>query len=162
MPIATVEIKGLPKLERALRILPSKITRKLQLKALRKGGGILVKQVRANAPKRTKTLSKSVGIVNDKNRKGAAIWVAIRIGKKFTYQGWYGWFIHEGTKGFGKRTRSKGETTGYARKGTGINANKFFEKAWDQTNIKVFGFIREELARVTVNYLKSAVPKVYK
>jgi len=161
MPVATVEIRGAKELERMLRILPSKMSRKLQLKALRAGSKPIVKAARMNAPKRTKTLSKSVGVVNDKNRKGAALWVAIRTGRKWKFDGWYGWFVERGTKGHGKRTRSKGVTT-YAKKGGGLKATRFFENAWNSTHEQARVNTREELAKVIVAFLRQKAPKFYR
>lgn len=161
MGFGTVEIRGAKELERMLKILPSKMSRQLQMKALRAGSKPLVKAARINAPKRTRTLSKSVGVVNDKDRRGAALWVAIRTGRKFKNDGWYGWFVERGTKGHGKRTRSKGSVS-YAKKGSGLKGTHFFENAWDTVNKVVYINIREELAKVIIAFLRAKAPKFYR
>lgn len=157
--IGQVQIQGATELNRLLRILPQKVSKQIQMKSIRQGARILVKAVKAEAPKRTGILSKSVGVTTDKSRV-ASMYVGVRTGRKQKYDGWYGWFVHGGTKGVGKRKRSASGTT-YSKSGKGIKANPFFQRAWDATQESVYEAIKRALQENVLNFLKSAAPKYY-
>lgn len=159
MAFATVEIKGEDELMRCLRILPQKVSKQLQMKALREGSKPLIKAIREEAPKRTGTLIKSVGSTVDRQNKGAGLWVGIRTGKKQKYDGWYGWFVHAGTKGVGKRKRTKEGITYKYGSGHGITADPFVERAWNEEHENVFGNIKKVLQEVVVKHLQANAPR---
>jgi len=167
--LATVEIRGEKELQRILRVLPQKVSRNLQLKALREGSKPLIKAAKNNAPSRTGTLIKSIGTTLDRKTKGASIYVGVRSGKRQRYDGWYGWFVERGTKGFGKRKKVSGDVANrhstpsviYSKGGSGLKANPFFERAWDDTQTTVYEKIKVTIQEVVVKFLKQNAPKYY-
>lgn len=162
MGLASVEIKGDEQLLRVFNTLPKKITRQLQLKAIRKGSLIFQKEAKKRVPKDEKVLMKSIGIVPDKLSKNtASLYVAVRKGKRAVFDGWYGWFQERGTKGFGKRSRSKGDVA-YHKRGTGLPAQPFYEPAWEATHQSVYNSIKEFYRAVVATYLKTSLPMFYK
>lgn len=83
-----------------LTALGQVFSRKVLMKVLYSGARIFVKAIRANiAPHRdTGNLHKSVGIIKGKSSYDPAVLVAVKMGRKFKHDGYYGYFLEKGTK----------------------------------------------------------------
>lgn len=92
---------GVAEIDRTLRTLPKRMTKKLLLSAYRKAGRVLVKEARSRAPRRERKTQRSIGIVAWKNTEGNE--ATVRIGPRrrkgsATMQGWHSHLIEYGTK----------------------------------------------------------------
>lgn len=158
-----VTILGEKELKRVFRVLPEKVGYKVSIQALRMSGRKLVSIIRKEAPRRTGTLKKSIGIIRSKNKQKPAVLVAVRTKKKYWPDGFYAWFVHAGTKGFGKRLvrdhrNKKRSALKYSRSGAGLKANPFFQRGVDKGLPVVLNSLQESYSKVVVRYLKRNVP----
>lgn len=165
-----VRIMGKAEIDRILRTLPMKISKQIQLKAIREASKVFIPVLRQNTPKKTRNLQLSEGVIRDKRTNKAALLIGVRTGKGFKHDGWYGWFLERGTKGFGKRKKVRGDIANrhsspthiYSKSGGGLPAIHFFEKTWEVLGPKMLEIIKEKLSEQIVRYLKQNAPKYYR
>jgi len=154
-----VQIIGFDKLIYCLNHLPEKTSYRIVIQALKRAAKPILRTARQNVPKRTRNLMKSIQVFPSKSREFPAVWIGVRSGRRSKFDGWYGHFIHFGTKGFGKRNRSAGVTLGYAKGGGGIKATPFMTDALTQSGDAAIGEIHKSLQHVIVRFLQRNMPK---
>lgn len=177
-----VEILGYDRVQIILKGLPAQINSKLTLHGLRKAVQPVRDSAMANAPRRAHRtakmkgpISKAITIVNDDSKEPAVI-VSATHGKRAQYDAWYAHFQEKGTKGFGKRKRSSGQiavslksgtvykrqqkTIGYGKRGSGLPAQKFMERAFNVNKDKVLRTTKDEIAKVVTRFVRKNNTKV--
>ena len=116
----TVKITGLQEAQKALYSYSRQLGDRVVRAALRQGANLVLKQARANAPKRTGALRKALRVAkskinNGRNRKGViGLYLSIRRGKgrDDPRDAFYGQFIESGWEAgrkFGKQTTVPGQ-----------------------------------------------------
>ncbi len=122
-----VDIDQIRILEGFFKSLEATDQRKIFLTGFRRGARPMVKAAKAGAPKgKTGNLEHSIGTM------GVPREVAIMVGARKgggRYKGWHGHLLEHGTR---KRFRKSGGATGR------VIGKKFFERAWDQTQEKMY------------------------
>ena len=131
---SSIEILGLGELARDLRKLQDKMTKKELIKLLRPGANILLKEIKAQTPRRTGTLQRSLRLRQgrgDANAPYASLFTNFK--KNYTARSgklvypFYVTFVHFGTvTSAGKRKHRKGASSGRTR----IRANQFVYRAF--------------------------------
>lgn len=158
-----VKILGYSEMQTVLRTLPSKVSYKVNMQALRLSARKLVAIVRKETPKSSGNLKKSIGTISSNNKQKPAVLVAVRIGRKWKYSGWYAWFIHAGTSGFGARTKrstnKKQSGLEYSSSGSGLKADPFFKRGADKGLPIVLNSLKESYSKAIVRYLQKSVPR---
>lgn len=99
--VASLTITGTKQLERKLKQLEPKVAKKVIRQSLRAGAKIIHTAAKAEAPKRTGVLRKSLKVrAARRNRRGtyAVMVTSGEAGNMFTGKAFYGAFIHWGTK----------------------------------------------------------------
>ena len=110
MSVDVTKIEGIRELNRKFSKLTDKqAVRELNIILLRVAKPIR-KAARDEAPVRTDNLKKSIAIFKGKSKTYPNVQVGARSGSKYKYDGYYAYYVHEGTK-------------------KGIKANKFFDRA---------------------------------
>lgn len=87
-----VRFKGLELLTKTLRTLPKKVEKKVIMKALRKGGRVIIKDARARVPVRTGKLRKSLFQKAAPARRGKLL---LQVATK--KEAWYAHLVEFGT-----------------------------------------------------------------
>ncbi len=169
-----IEIKGIDELNKMLRDLPGKISRKLVFTALRKAAQPMKEEAVNLAPKRTGNIRRAMSIVQNGYEDLPGIMIAPTKGKRATYDAWYARFQEYGTSGFGGRKRSltsvsvdlkKGainrqyKTTGYKKRGAGLPAIRFMQRAFESKKEQVLSSINGELGKAIMNHLRKNAPR---
>lgn len=113
------------------------VTRGLLTTAGRLAVKPLVKEARRRAPKRTRNLAKSIGVITERggNRYGANIVVAPRSGRRQKHDGWYAHIVEGGAKGIVKNTGKRFKKGQRYRKD--IPGRPFFEPAVAATETQI-------------------------
>lgn len=166
----SVQVIGMEDINRKLNEFEDKLARKHLRDSLRTVAMPIIKTVKSNIQgkirKRTGILLRSIGSWFFKQTGSATIFVGPRTGKRSKYDAWYAHFLEFGTSGFGKRSQSwssklvttksgftvkkkVGTTTGYGKKGGGIQARPFIRPAWDQHKSTITDNLGTELKRRT-------------
>jgi len=138
-----IEMLGLEEMQTVMKELPRQVSRKILVQSLRRSSRHLVKAARNNVKTRHGTLRKSIGVVTEKNRNTAAVWVGPRhregvgsmssryspmTSKAKAAAGWYAHFIEFGTAG--KKVKAKESFN----EDLSIKITKFFIKHAPQYN----------------------------
>ena len=131
---SSIEVIGLGELGRDLRKLEDKMTKKELIKLLRPGANILLKEIKAQTPRRTGTLQRSLRLRQgrgDANAPYASLLTNFK--KNYTARSgklvypFYVTFVHFGTvTSKGRRKHRKGASVGRTR----IRANPFIYRAF--------------------------------
>ena len=153
-----VDIKGFSELERLIKKLPDKVTKREMHKILGQVANPTLKAAKGKAPKSKKAhlqkrkgqsfgtyispgnLQKSLGKIKGKRGLGqenAVLYIGARAGKRRKNDGWYGRFVAKGT--------------------VKQSANPFTEKAYNQTKgmvtadaeVKVTRYIQKQIERLS-------------
>ena len=158
---ADIQVIGMNEIVWCLKHLPERTSYRVMITGFKKAGKPIQQAGKRHVHKRTRNLMKSIKVFPGTNKEYPAVWIAPTSGKKAgKFDGWYAHFHHFGTKGFGKRTRSVANiTTGYARKGTGLQANPFMTLGFDDARNQSLGIIHTELQNSIVNFLRKNLPK---
>lgn len=159
--MTNTQILGEKELNAVLMSLPVQVRKRLTIAGMRKAAAPMRSMARQLAPRKTGTTKKAIQIVVNKKGFKPEIWVAPTKGRHVAYDAWYSRFHEFGTRGHGKRTRSKGVTVAYARRGTGLPAIRFMQRAFEAKNDEVRSRITDEISIKTVNYLRKKVPRFY-
>ena len=131
---SSIEILGLGELERDLRKLENKMTKKELIKLLRPGANILLKEIKAQTPRRTGTLQRSLRLRQGRG-SATAPYASLFTNFKKNYTArsgklvypFYVTFVHFGTvTSEGKRKHRKGASVGRTR----IRPNPFIYRAF--------------------------------
>lgn len=165
-----VKVIGVEDINRKLNEFEDKIARKHLKDSLRAVAVPIVKSIKNNIrgklKKRTGTLLRSIGSWFYNKAGSGTIYVGPKTGRRAKYDAWYAHFLEFGTSGFGKRSQSwssklvttksgftvkkkVGTTTGYAKKGGGIQARPFIRPAWDQHKNSITENLGKELKQRT-------------
>lgn len=131
---SSIEILGLGELARDLRKLQDKMTKKELIKLLRPGANILLKEIKAQAPRRTGTLQRSLRLRlgrGSANSPYASLFTTFKKNYKARSGGlvypFYVTFVHFGTvTSIGRRKHREGASRGRTR----IRANEFIYRAF--------------------------------
>lgn len=145
-----IRLEGGPALERKLAALDSKVARKLSRQALRAGAKVVLAQAKANAPKRTGLLRRSLKVRAGKARKGFTQFRVQTAAGSFKGETFYGAFVEFGHK-IGKRSsalRDYKRATGQDPRGE-VPANPFIARAFRQK--------REAALQVIIATLKQGI-----
>ena len=160
-----IELEGFSELEAVLKKMPSRVARKPQMKAFRKGGRILVKEMRSRAPISTKVPFESIhrnyskgkaSVKSVTHKKGelrraiktkmktnngmVTMWVGPISGAGEKNDAWYAHFVEFGTAGFTpKRGPYKGKFV------SGQSPQPFVRPAFDQKKDEVADIVMDEL-----------------
>jgi HK97 gp10 family phage protein len=180
--MTNVELIGYENVQTILRGLPAQINSKLTLAGIKKAVQPIKNSAIANAPRRRNRTAKMKGpiykaitIVNNDSKEPAVL-VSATKGRNAKYDAWYAHFQEKGTKGFGKRKRSSGQiavslksgtvykrqqrTVGYGKKGTGLEAQKFMERAFNVNQDKYLRTVKPEIAKVVTRFVRKHNTKV--
>ena len=162
--MAKYEIEGLKRLEKALKLLGNKASKKVLKGALRDASKPIVKNLRKRIPKRSGELRKSVGVHVDRYGN---LQIGYRSSKR--YRGFVGRFLEEGTKShsigvskFRKKRGGKAISTPYGFKNSvivrGIKATPMLAPAMElkhKESIEVFKKrLNERVILETINQSK--------
>lgn len=142
--MSSVKLQGGKELERKLLALDRKIARKIVSQALRAGAKVILKQARANAPKRTGLLRRSLKVKAGKSKKGRVSFVVQTAAGHYKGETFYGSFVEFGHK-LGKRRRAKGVKDERKR----IPAQPFLEPAFNSK--------KEQAARVIADVIRQGI-----
>ena len=101
MPVGgavVVKFHGGKQLAKVLRALPKRMTNRIHKRIIKLASVPSVKEMKARAPKSTKTLSKSIGTGFQKTGgRGQLIRMGPRVGRNQRNDGWYGFLKEHGT-----------------------------------------------------------------
>lgn len=166
-----VEIRGERELNDVLRVLPKKYQGQVVVAGLKKASRPYKTTAKQLAPVRKggkQTTKRAITTVT-RSKNPAEVWTAPTKGRRVTYDAWYARFHEFGTSGFGKRKRISGRltdtgqrvsmTTGYARRGTGLPAIKFMQKAFEQRSMEAKNLIKKSIQEATIKFLNKKLPK---
>lgn len=94
------ELIGTNKTIAQLNLLGNVFSRKVVMRTLSKAAQIYIREIRKNIASHRKTgnLHKSIGIIRGSKRFAPALIVAVKMGRKRKYDGYYGYFLEKGTK----------------------------------------------------------------
>lgn len=157
--MADVQIIGMDKLIYCLNELPQKVSYRIVIQGLRRSAKPIQTTARQLVPKRKRNLMKSIQIFAGRNRDYPNVWIGPVSGRGRKNDGWYAHFIHFGTKGFGRRTRSGGKTIAYSRKGAGIKAVPFMTDAFTKSKDEAMTQLHSSLQHVIIRFLQNNLPK---
>ena len=156
------KIRGLEKVTRTLDKLPTAMERRIGLRALRKGGRIVInaarQKLRANGSDRTGTLRKSLAQKAIKSVTGRlGLYIGPTTGKGAKYDGWYAHLVEFGT-GPKVVSSNKVMSDGSAVYGKevehpGSAPKPFLRPAIDETKQEVFKVVGESLYIETIKEL---------
>lgn len=158
-----IQILGERELQRIFRALPDRVGYRVLMSGLSGAARKVVASVRKEVPIDTKNLWRSIGVKRGKNRSRPSVIAAVRIGRKAKYDGWYGWFVEKGTRGFGRRTQratnAQGTGLAYAHGGSGLEATNFFSKGVEIGLPLAKNYLHEAISKAVVRYLRRNVPR---
>lgn len=106
MPGVTVKIEGAEAIARSLKELPNKVSKGIMRKALRAGAKIVLAKARANAPKRTGALARSLKVRAGKTKRGKISIVVQSKEGDFKGDQFYGAIVELGRKSGSRRQRT--------------------------------------------------------
>lgn len=180
-----VEILGLEQTYKALNALPLQLRSRLTINALKRAAKPMKDEAQQNAPVRKGIIKRSISIVQNTKSAEPEVWVAPTKTKRAN--AWYAHFQEFGTSGFGKRrssvtwdsglartAKTAGQRvyqlrsgrkagaykiiTGYKRKGAGLPALHFMERAFEAKSKQALDNVKPELSRVVTNFLQKNAP----
>jgi HK97 gp10 family phage protein len=156
-----VKMEGFADIEKILDALPKALGPKVVQDSIRDGVKPLIKQAKANAPRRPGSkggsLKKSIGVIKGGKTQEGTVVVGPRRGKGKTTDGWHAHLVEYGVS---PRIVKK-PTKGHYKKGTVLGAmpaKPFMRPAWDTTN----GLVRQKIAKNLSEVLKSNFKGVFK
>ena len=136
MASSDIEVTGIASLQKDLRGIADKMTKKDLAKFLRKGAVLFQKEIQAQAPVRTGTLKRAVRVrVARGKASDPRATVETYFAKTYTppkggkmVKPYYAWFVHNGTvTSVGKRRHRRGASQGAQR----IKPNPFVWRAFE-------------------------------
>ena len=138
--MATVEVKGFAKLDRALKELPLKVQNRIMGKVVRSGSKVVLKEAKALVPKHTGRLKKSMTIKRLRKSKTKG-----RIVDSVTFKedGWYAHLIefgHQLVKGGRLGGSGAGKVIGH------IAAQPFLRPAFDKNKKRILDIMKKTFA----------------
>lgn len=148
---SSIEILGLGELARDLRKLEDKMTKKELIKLLRPGANILLKEIKAQTPRRTGTLQRSLRLRQgrgDANAPYASLFTNFK--KNYTARSgglvypFYVTFVHFGTVTSERRRKHR---EGASRGRTRIRANEFIYRAFAAKVSEAARVIMDEISK---------------
>lgn len=166
-----IRINGGEAIERAFKILPSRIQKRVLRAAIAAAASPVNKAAKGFAPVETRALKRSIGIKVKTYKSGAIVAVVgVRRGDKyqsFDKQGrlripaFYQHLVHGGTKphplnkGVTLRDIARGKARKVTRMHPGAKANPFLEKAWNASKAQSMAAVeRVAAAKTTQEILK--------
>lgn len=135
----TRHVKGLDRLDEALRRLPSDIARKWLRGALRAGGAVLADEARTNVRRKSGDLAKTIRVSADGKFSGGSMKAFVRAGNKKV---WWAHFIEWGTQAH--------EIAAKKKDGALKLFTNFFAEKVDHPGAKPFPFMRPAFDRKAI------------
>jgi HK97 gp10 family phage protein len=102
-----VTLEGGAKLERKLKALDAKVSKKIVTKALRAGAKIILTAAKAAAPKQSGTLKKSLKVRAGKRKKGTVRFVVQTATGDFKGETYYAAFLEYGHKAGSRKLENR-------------------------------------------------------
>lgn len=92
---ASVNVKGMEEIKKALQELPNAIQKNVVYGAVRSGSSVIAKEAKSNVPVKTGQLKESIKVVKRRATKDNEVYYSIVPHRK--KGGWYGHFVEFGT-----------------------------------------------------------------
>jgi HK97 gp10 family phage protein len=164
----SIEFQGLQEFEHVLKNMPQALSRKVINSALIDAAKPMASRAKANVPKKSGTLSRSIKARTAPTRIDVpAVVVGPRYGGPKNQDGWYAHFIEFGVKGIGKFKTGGGKDRKRRqplrrRYRADIAPRPFMVPAIEQTKDEVRNRLSSSLAKALDNYVKRYNNKIKK